>query len=253
MNARLTPSRYEAYLQIYKSPRKAIDSASRFQLLRNKDNRNEAEEKEFQKLKRIDDLAWDYDAAHKYMVEKSSYNQQDVDYAFSLAKLEQQDGVTGPMTNAPASSVYKSLILEKIFGGARERLENDFTLDDVQDKDKLKTWLDNDMCECIRRRPNEMKSVISGLKKTMPPESSQEEVLAQLMAVIKDEWIKKVFNVRVQAKVKDKESPMKKAGDAVPPAFAKLMKDSELKKKLEEAIIQVFRTDLNLNPIIELD
>ena len=26
------------------------------------------------------------------------------------------------------------------------------TIDDIQDKEKLKTWLDNDMCECIRRR-----------------------------------------------------------------------------------------------------
>ncbi len=252
VTAKLTPSRYEAYLQIYKSPHKAIDNASLLQELRRKKNRTKDEEAQYQKLERIVSLAWQYDAAHRYMLEKNSYNQQDVNYAFSLEKLEQKEKITGPMLSFGPSGVYKSLILEKIFGGVTDRLENEFTFEEVQDKNKLQPWLENDMVTCIQRKPDEMKAVIRGIKKATP-EISEKELLEKLMVVIKKDWIDNVFNLGRAARTEDKRSPMKRTGDAVPEAFEKIAKGSQFTEKLEGYIHEVFVSDLSQNPIIELD
>ena len=217
-----------------------------------KSPRTGAEEAEFQKLKRIDNLAWDYDASHRYMLEKNSYSSQDVDYAFSLEKMENKVKTSGPMMNSFASGIYKSLILEKIFGGVSQRIENDFTAEDVKDQEQLKTWLDNDMCACIQHRPDEMKTVIKSLKKAKP-ELTREELLEELLLMIKTNWIKNVFSLRVSVKIKDKQNPMKYTGESIPKAFDKLAQGSELKKKLAEAIKQVFISDLSQNLLIELD
>ena len=250
--ANLTPSRYESYLQIYKSPEKAIDAASRFQKLRSKDRRTKAEESEYQKLLRIDRLARDYDRSHNYMLEKNSYSQQDVDYAYSLEKMEKKVDTNGPLTNTQASGIYKSLIFEKIFGGVTQRVENDFTAEEVKNKGNLKTWLDNDMCACIQRRPEEMKTVIRGMKKAKP-ELTQDEILKELLHEIKTNWIGNVFSLRNSMQIKDKQSPLKFTGEFVPKAFAAIIKGSELKNKLQEFIRQVFISDLDGNVIINLD
>ena len=252
VSAKLTPSRYEAYLQIYKSPHKAIDKASRYQVLNRKDRRTKAEEAEYQKLKRIDNLAWDYDAAHRYMVEKQSYNQQDIDYTLSLEKMENSEKTAGALPNSFASGIYKALILEKIFGGVTERLENEFTLEEVQNKSKLKSWLENDMVTCIQRKPEEMKKVISGMKK-VKPEITDQELLDQLLKMIKKNWISNVFSFNRSVKTKDANSPTKRTGELVPKAFDEIAKGSQLTKKLEELIKQALISDLNGNVLIELD
>ncbi len=251
--AKLTSSRYEAYLQIYKSPDKAIDAASRFQELKLKDRRTKAEESEYQKLLRIDNLARDYDKSHNYMLEKNSYSQQDVDYAYSLEKMEKKVEANGPLSNVPASGVYKSLIYEKIFGGVTQRVENDFTVEEIKNNGNLKTWLDNDMCTCIQRRPEEMKTVIRGLKKAKP-ELTQDELLKELLHEIKVSWIGNVFNLRNSNLLRDKQNPLKFAGELVPKAFVAIIKGSELRKKLQEFIKQVFISDLDSgNVIINFD
>lgn len=186
------------------------------------------------------------------MLEKNTYNQQDVDYAFSLEKMENKEKVIGPILNVSASGIYKSLILEKNFGGVTERIENEFTIDEIQDKNKVKTWLENDMVTCIQRKPDEMKAVISGMKKSMP-ELSEEELLEKLMLVIKNDWITKVFNLYSSSRIEDMQNPSKKTGQTVPEVFRKIAKNSKLTEKLKEYIHQVFISDLSNNPIINID
>lgn len=108
------------------------------------------------------------------------------------------------------------------------------------------------MVTCIQRRPEEMKKVISGMKKAKP-ELSNEELLQQLMAMIKKNWIKNVFTLNRSAKTKDRQSPTTRTGKLVPKVFDQLAHGSELTKKLEELIKQALISDLNGNVLIELD
>ena len=239
----ITPSHFEAYLQIYKSPEKAIDNYARCVELSKKQNRTEAEEEEFKKRKRIEKLAGQYDNAHNYMLEKDSYSQQDVDYAFSLSKMEKKKKVYGPLVSYSSSSIYKSLILEKIFGELTQRFENNFAPEDIKDEKMISEWLDKDMCTCIDRRPHEMETVIKGLKKTMPG-STPEEVLIQLLTVIQEDWIDKVFDLVKFNNMKNKnENLMFKAKYKTQSAFKKITKKSDLRTKLMESIRRVFDAD----------
>ena len=236
----MSPSHFESYIQIYKSPEKAIEKYSRCLELSRKQNKTKAEEDEFKKLKRIERLAKQYDNAHNYMLEKDSYSQQDVDYAFSLSKKEKSKNVFGPLVSYSSSSIYKSLILEKIFGELTQRFENNFDMEDIKVEKMIQAWLDKDMCTCINRRPNEMETVIKGLKKTMP-DSTPEDVLIELLTVIQADWIDKVFDLGKFNRMKNKnKNLMFKAKYKAQSAFKKIAKNSDLRTKLLEIIKRVF-------------
>jgi hypothetical protein len=94
------------------------------------------------------------------MLDKNSYSQQDVDYAFFLGKMEKDENVGGMMSGYYSSVIYKGLIFEKIFGNFTQRFKNNFNVEDAANQEKLKDLLDGDMCECARRRQNEMETVI---------------------------------------------------------------------------------------------
>ena len=240
----MSPSRYEAYLQIYKSPEKAIVNYSRLQELRDKKDTTKDEKKELQRLVRIDKLASQFDYAHNYMLEKDSYSQQDVDYAFSLGKMEKDKNVGGLMSGYYSSVIYKGLIFDKIFGNFTQRFENNFNVEDAENQEKLKDWLDGDMCECARRRQNEMETVIKALIKTMPG-STPDQILEQLMTEIRSSWIFKVFdNAKLQLfgkRVADRQKfPIYKANSILPRVYRKMIAGSKLKTELEKSVRKVF-------------
>ena len=113
--AGMTPSLYEAYLQIYKTPQEAIKNYARYVELKDKQadgsKLSDAETKEFGKLNRIRTLAGDFDRSHRYMLEKEIYSQQDIDYAYGLKSKERNDA-RGPQISEEklyASDIYKSL------------------------------------------------------------------------------------------------------------------------------------------------
>jgi len=181
----LTASEYEAWLQIYQTPQKALENFSRYLILKEKydsDEINDAEEKEYEKLDRINDLASDFDRSHRYMLTKEKYSQQDVDYAFSLAKKERAGEVVSDMfeqewndptmskmknPSASASGTYQMLIMKGVFGGMKDRFTSEFG--DKSDKYDVKTmldWLSADAADCIKNHKEEMKTIIRGMKHT---------------------------------------------------------------------------------------
>ena len=89
-NINMTLSHYEAYIQIFKDPEKAIRKYSELGRLRHVRNNSRSltsqERNDLNKAERIEKLANQFDRAHDYMLEKTSYSQQDIDYAFSLGK-----------------------------------------------------------------------------------------------------------------------------------------------------------------------
>ena len=99
------------------------------------------------------------------------------------------------------------------------------------------------MCTCIDRRPHEMETVIKGLKKTMPG-STPEEVLIQLLTVIQEDWIDKVFDLVKFNNMKNKnENLMFKAKYKTQSAFKKITKKSNLRTKLIDSIRRVFNSE----------
>jgi len=202
----MTPSHYESYLQIFKNQDDAIKNYVDFINLSQKRDRTPEEEKKYKKLSQLDKLAGEFDNAHNYMIEKESYNQQDVDYAFSLGnkdkpfeKEESQDkvlSVASPYGVTP-SGIYKGLIFEKIFGGVFERLKNLKQYQDiVANQEDLTEWLDYDMKTCLEKKPEEMKTVIRAQMKNMPKEYedivSPHLVVNELMKTIRIDWISRL-------------------------------------------------------------
>ena len=179
----MTASEYEAWLQVCQTPQKALEQFSRYRILDKKyqdDTLDDAEVKEYAKLDRINNLVRDFDRSHRYMMTKEKYSQQDVDYAFSLAKKEQQGEVISDMfgqewndptmskmknPSASASGTYQMLIMKGVFGGMRDRFTSEFG--DKSDKTDEKTMLDRlsaDAVDCVRNHKEEMKTIIRGMK-----------------------------------------------------------------------------------------
>ncbi len=172
----MSPSRYESFLQIYKTPKAALDKCIRYLELSDMEEweRSDAEQKEFEKLKRVWDLSESFEKFHNYMLEKEEYSQQDVDYVFSLEKKERnieglddkflQTGVFSGVGHS-ASDTYKMLIMQKIFGGMKNRFEaaNKGERDNMQ----VLEWLGEDSLNCINQSPNQMKMIIRGIKRSL--------------------------------------------------------------------------------------
>ncbi len=99
-----TPTHYESYLQIYKTPKEAVAKYKRFLDLKGismkKPGLTDEEGYELSKLERMEQLAVQFDTAHNYLLEKDSFKQQDIDYAFSLGQKE-NNGACGEMIWKP--------------------------------------------------------------------------------------------------------------------------------------------------------
>lgn len=150
-NIQISPTYYEAYLQIFGSPRRALNAYARYVQLANLDDDgynwflHPTDKKEYQKAKRIHELAGEFVQSHRYMLEKDNYNQADVDYAFMQYNRESQDGASGDMLdtkNVTAGNAYITMILTKVFGGMRQHLKtyldkNKENKEDKQNKEGL--------------------------------------------------------------------------------------------------------------------
>lgn len=165
-------------------------------------NQNEelspAERKELNKCLRIEELANDFDRSHHYMTDKQSYSQQDVDYAFSLGKKERKtEGendqlLENEMYQAPdstASTTYKLLIMQKIFGGMRERCKQKFGT--MIYGENINSWLFNDITRSIDRKKDQMKMIVRAVKRSMD-EPKKADITNAVIDLI-DSWIHRTF------------------------------------------------------------
>lgn len=232
--AGMTPSLYEAYLQIYKTPREAIRNYSRYVELKEKQEEggklSNAETKEFGKLSRIRNLAGDFDRSHRYMLEKDSYSQQDIDYAFDLKKKE-KDGAKSPdMTENRlyASDIYQSLFLEKVFGGLKERFLQASQEEGQNSVSELRKWLDTDMANCVKQKRDEMTKIVRAVVKDIKY-PNEENVLSELWFLIMSRWINRLF-------LGDKEE---KKRDQLRNTFQKMSYYGTLGEELAQIIRQV--------------
>ena len=152
------------------------------------------------------------------MLSREKYSQQDVDYAFSLAKKERQGGVDSSMfegkeeksgnlmlddeelndrwitnmknPNASASGTYQMLIMKSVFGGMKDRCSKKFK--GAYSLPDMLIWITNDAEKCIANHRKEMETIIRGLRNTTenPDEYNLKAGFNDLMA----KWIFQLFH-----------------------------------------------------------
>ena len=204
----LTPTHYESYLQIYKTPQAALENYGRLKELaemeENHQKLSSAQKKELARLRRMEELANQFDTAHDYMLEKDAFSQQDINYAFETSALQRSAGadeVSGDMLDFHQSSgdAYQSLFLQKIFGGMEQRFlhaqdEDSYLTDGKQDNDKFQTWLDRDMTECVNRKAKGMLMILRGMKNAMDQsKQTKENMLEEVRTMMAYNWIRHLF------------------------------------------------------------
>ncbi len=203
-----TPTHYESYLQIYKTPQAALENYAKLKELVDMENNHQklssAQKKELAKLRRMEDLANQFDTAHEYMLEKDAFNQQDINYAFEASALQRSAdaaGISGDMLDFHQSSgdAYQSLFLQKIFGGMEQRFlhaqdEDSYLTDGKNDTDKFQKWLDKDMTECVNKKAKGMMMILRGMKRALPKsEQNKDHIMEEAKNMIFFNWIKKIF------------------------------------------------------------
>ncbi|MBQ6343305.1 MAG: hypothetical protein IJI41_09300 [Anaerolineaceae bacterium] len=206
-----TPTHYESYIQIYGTPEKAVENYRNYLLLaiRKKNGAwlSPSEKKQYAKLSRMEKLADQFDSAHNYMLEKDSFSQQDIDYAFETSAQQRAFDENGVELKSKMFSehrtsgdAYQTLFLEKVFGGMRSRYistssEDSYLTDGEMDLEKLKTWLDTDMTNCLNKNTNDMMMILKGMKKVMPKmtQKNRDMIRKTAMDMILHNWIMKIF------------------------------------------------------------
>lgn len=246
----MTPSHYESYLQIYKTPEKAITSYSRLIVLQNKLNGGEVlpkdEKAEYAKLNRIEKLALNFDRSHNYMLDKQVYKQQDIDYAFSLGVKEKKNNAKGAMVddNRTSSGTYKSIFLEKIFGGMRDRLsknaaEGGIDEDDAAISENIAEWLDNDMTRAVSAKMNGMRMILKGLKRSID-NPDEKKMYEQVVDLFQNDWFARCFDRK-----RGNTGKMHVLVNVIPIGFGMLMesKDKKFPKLMMKLITTVLEDD----------
>lgn len=204
ITAKFSPTEYEAYLQVYKTPEAAVKKMARKKELEEKAQSDEdltkAEQKEIDKFALMERTIQAFINAHDYMLEKENFRQEDIDYAFRLQKKE----VAGVRSSAfiagqTSSSIYQSLIYEKVFSGMKERFLAQERYRNVTEMtpevtDSLKRWFDDDLSKCAAEKFENLLRILGGIDEAMedPTEDGLREELKDSMA---NAWFGRIFNV----------------------------------------------------------
>ena len=226
----MSASHYEAYTQMYGSGANAVKYYSQFAELKNKKDRTSSEEAEFKKLCKIEQLANNFDSSHRYLLEKDSFNADDIEYIFSMGKKE-KNGADSIMNQQgeSASGTYQSLLLQKVFGGMKERMMQEAEFNDLTEVDgstfqKVQDWLDKDMFNCISKKAMGLSLILVGMKWAMD-DQKKDKLMEEFMTMMITNWFKKVFRASSSNKT------MSILGQLLPGAFMNIMSDKSSKTR----------------------
>ena len=195
-----TPTHYESYIQIYKTPEKAVAAYARYKKLKEKNlQRGDwtenglsvfghqvrsklgledseeftfAEFKEFEKFQRLEQLALEFDKSHRYMTEKDKYSQQDIDYAFRLQDkevkgLDMKDQDTSNTVNQykTAGGIYITMFMNQIFKDLKEAFmksadEGGGPDEPAANLEAVKAWFDKYLTERANQKKTEFNKIV---------------------------------------------------------------------------------------------
>ncbi|MBO6149723.1 MAG: hypothetical protein J6O43_00975 [Clostridium sp.] len=210
--AAFTPAHYASYLQIWGSPRKAVEYYTRYLELRDKKKEDDLapeEVEELDQLERLEKIALEYDDARHYMQEKKAYSQQDIDYAFSQNR-HRKDGSKSEMfgtAHSPAA-MYQCFFLDGVFGGMKEQYlkgESDGGIPEAAVKalsgggtpenlEGMKKWLDKYLTDCVRKQRRGMTMIMRGIFRS-DPKHTRITFMQQLENILSLVYLRKEFTV----------------------------------------------------------
>ncbi|MCR5371103.1 MAG: hypothetical protein K6E83_10375 [Clostridium sp.] len=210
--AAFTPAHYASYLQIWGSPRKAVEYYTRYLELRDRKKEGSLEpdeEDELDQLERLEKIALEYDDARHYMQEKRAYSQQDIDYAFSQNR-HRKDGSKSEMfgtAHSPAA-IYQCFFLDGVFGGMKEQYlksEADGGIPEAAVKalsgggtpdnlEGMKKWLDKYLTDCVRKQRRRMTMIMRGIFRS-DPKHTRITFMQQLENILTIVYLRKEFTV----------------------------------------------------------
>ncbi len=251
-DASFTPTHYESYIQIYKDPETAIKKYNRLKVLREKKKNSGnwtkskvstlkhkiqstfnaedetlltfEEARELNTLERLEDLALDFDRSHNYMLEKNSYKQQDIDYAFQLHNKEtnglQKADEVQPGKNdisqdvrdkyKSASGIYITLFMNKFFSDLKEQWMKDpdeggISLDEAGNPPAVYKWMDKYLSDRIKRKKNGFEMLVKGIYRSIKSNDpnkivEEKEVMDRLSNMILEICINRNFEGDYEAK-----------------------------------------------------
>ncbi len=210
----MTPSHYEAYLQIYKTPLEAVKAYDRYQKLKDERDGDDSKLKgvfsnkklaEWKMLSRNEELADQFDSAHKTMLNKDKFTQRDIDYAFNLRKKEaagkrakNTSAIDSTMytNHATASETYMALFFDKIFGGIQST-----AMKSVQDGGVppnantmiIALWLDKYLAEKTRQKMNGMAMIIRGIMQAYDGKHTDKLIKESFHHFLQHAYLEKAF------------------------------------------------------------
>ena len=244
-----TPTLYEAYLQIYKTPEAAVKNKARYDELSDKlndgDDLTAAENKEMKKFERLERTVEAFKTSHDYLLEKDTFSPQDVQYIFNLQAKEKQGVESEAFSEGKTSAqIYQSLLFEKVFGGMKERFlsQEDFKNDGEPSTEllnELKKWLDNELEQSANRKFSNLITLMTGMKRAMP-DPTKDEMVRQFYMNMRTVWIDRIFDL------KNFKSEFQYAAGILPRKFSEIMGDQGSKfRKVVDKVIQFILSEDN--------
>ena len=244
-----TPTLYEAYLQIYKTPEAAVKNKARYTELSDKLENGEeltaAENREMNKFERLERTVAAFKTSHDYLLEKDTFSPQDVQYIFNLQAKEKQGAASEAFSDGKTSSqIYQSLLFEKVFGGMKERFlsQEDFKYEGeptAEFLNELKTWLDNELEQSANRKFSNLITLMTGMERAMP-DPTKDELLRQFTVNMRTVWINRVFDL------KNFKSEFRCAAGIMPRKFSEIMgnQGSKFRKVVDKVIHFILSEDI---------
>ncbi len=128
ITAHMKPGEYEGYLLSHKTPEEAIKLKSRYEEIKKipEKERTKEQKAEMDRLFYDITLANDFASANRYILEKDTFDEKDIKYAFHELPAMEKSAKEGTriigdfIEHFSPSFTYQGVIFEKIFGGFRK-------------------------------------------------------------------------------------------------------------------------------------
>ena len=104
-----------------------------------------------------------------------------------------------------ASSTYKTLFLEKIFGGMKGRYRNFRNKQSDEKKQRTEDWLDIEFRSCANSKQEEIKMILNSMAKSSDKKLNADDLASEFLFMINNNWIKQLYGTDDQKSEEYKE------------------------------------------------
>ena len=241
----ISPSLYEAYLQIYGDAVTAMKQINEYNLYKDMVESSEGEEKEknekkFAPYERVHSLAKDFEKSHRYRLGKKNFNENDMKYAMvdlprletSVAEGVEVEGDLGREVSY-ASGIYQAKIFEPVFEGFME--ENFKT---VKDSDELSGKVSDRLVELSGRegRSEKLLSIIKYYINNVDTSDNAETVTSSFMKMFSGSYLKNTLGYVKDTEVLREVSQKLEESSSLKEMIKALVEEALAAKKMKKSV-----------------